>query len=100
MRFSFSEESFRDIIRNELRGLASGTTSPNEENPKRKVSISERTNNGKSKGKSRRNRSASHVEIDPQVAVKPGNAKGQPLPNGLTHLRSRQKTPEEKVSFS
>ena len=59
MRFSFSEESFRDIIRNELRGLDSGTTSPNEENPKRKVSISERTNNGKSKGKSRRNRSAS-----------------------------------------
>ena len=88
MRFSFSEESFRDIIRNELRGLDSGTTSPNEENPKRKVSISERTNNSKSKGKSRRNRS------------EPGNAKGQPLPNGLTHLRSRQKTPEEKVSFS
>ena len=43
---------------------------------------------------------ASHVEIDPQVVVKPGNAKGQPLPNGLTHLRSRQKTPEEKVSSS
>ena len=59
VRFSFSEESFRDIIRNELRGLDSGTTSPNEENPKRKVSISERTNNGKSKGKSRRNRSES-----------------------------------------
>ena len=47
-----SEESIRDIIRNELRGLTSGTTSPNEENRQRKVSISERRNNGKSKGKS------------------------------------------------
>ena len=28
-----SEESIRDIIRNELRGLTSATTSPNEENP-------------------------------------------------------------------
>ena len=54
-----SEESIRDIIRNELRGLTSGTTSPNEENRQRKVSISERRNNGKSKGKSRRSRSTS-----------------------------------------
>ena len=42
-------------------------------------------------------RKASHVEVDPQVAVKPSNAKGQPLPNGLTDLKSGQKTPEEKV---
>ena len=42
-------------------------------------------------------RKASHVEVDPQVAVKPSNAKGQPLPNGLTGLKSGQKTPEEKV---
>ena len=40
---------------------------------------------------------ASHVEIDPQVAVKLSNAKGQPLPNGLTDLKSRQKTLEEKA---
>ena len=57
--FVASEESIRDIIRNELRGLTSGTTSPNEENRQRKVSISERRNNGKSKGKSRRSRSTS-----------------------------------------
>ena len=87
--FVASEESIRDIIRNELRGLTSGTTSPNEENRQRKVSISERRNNGKSKGKSR--------QVDPQVAVKPSNAKGQPLPNSLTDLKSGQKTPEEKV---
>ena len=42
-------------------------------------------------------RKASHVEVDPQVAVKPSNAKGQPLANGLTDLKSGQKTPEEKV---
>ena len=92
MRFSFSEESFRDVIGNELRGLASGTTSPNEENPKRKFPYP--------KEQIMASQKAGHVEIDPQVAVKPGNAKGQPLPNGLTHLRSRQKTPEEKVSSS
>ena len=40
---------------------------------------------------------ASHVEIDLQVAVKPSNTKGQPLPNSLTDLKSNQKTPEEKV---
>ena len=40
---------------------------------------------------------ASHVEIDPQVAVKPSNAKGQPLPVSLTDLKSNQKMPEEKV---
>ena len=54
-----SEESIRDIIRNELRGLTSGTMGPSKENRQWKVSISERRNNGKSKGKSRRNRSAS-----------------------------------------
>ena len=54
-----SEKSIRDIIRNELRSLTSGTTSPSKENRHRKVSISKRRNNGKSKGKSRRNRSAS-----------------------------------------
>ena len=54
-----SEESFGDIIRNELRGLTSGAPSPSEENRQRKVSISERRNNGKSKGKSRRSRSTS-----------------------------------------
>ena len=42
-------------------------------------------------------RKASHVEVDPQVAVKPSIAKGQPLLNGLTDLKSGQKTPEEKV---
>ena len=42
-------------------------------------------------------RKASHVEVDPQVPDKPSNAKGQPLPKGLTDLKSGQKTPEEKV---
>ena len=54
-----SEQSIRDIIRNELHYLTSGTTNPKEENRQRKVSISERRNNGKSKGKSRRSRSTS-----------------------------------------
>ena len=40
---------------------------------------------------------ASHIEVDPQLAVKPSNAKGQPLANGLTDLKGGQKTPEEKV---
>ena len=57
--FVASEESIRNIIRNELRGFTSGTTSPNEEYRQQKVSISERRNNGKSKGKSRRSRSTS-----------------------------------------
>ena len=84
-----SEESIRDIIRNELRGLTSGTSSPNEE-----------TGSGKfpyPKEGIMASRKASHVEVDPQVVVKPSNAKGQPLPNGLTDLKSGQKTPEEKV---
>ena len=67
----------------------SGTTSRNEETRQRKVSISEEGIMASQK--------ASHVEIDPQVAVKLSNAKGQPLPNGLTDLKSRQKTLEEKV---
>ena len=57
--FVSSEKSIRDIIRNELRSLTSGTTSPSKENRHRKVSISKRRNNGKSKDESRRNRSAS-----------------------------------------
>ena len=65
-----SEESIRDIIRNELRGLTSGTTSPNEENRQRKVSISERRNNGKSKGKSRRSRSTSRGQAQQRQVVK------------------------------
>ena len=35
-------------------------------------------------------RKASHVEVDPQVAVKSSNAKGQPLANGLTDLKVKK----------
>ena len=85
-----SEESIRDIIRNELPGLPSGTASPNEENLQRKVSISERRNNGKSKGKSRRNRSTSRGQ-----AQQPGRSTSAKRSNRPKKRRS--KTPEEKV---
>ena len=40
---------------------------------------------------------ASQVEIDPQVAVKPSNQAGQPLPNGLTDLKKGvQKRPRKR----
>ena len=83
-----SEESIRDIIRNELRGLTSGTTSPNEENQQRKVSISERRNNGKSKGKSRRSRSTSRGQVQQRQRSTSGKRSNRP---------QSQKTPEEKV---
>ena len=83
-----SEESIRDIIRNELRGLTSGTSSPNEENRQRKVSISERRNNGKSKGKSRRSRSTSRGQVQQRQRSTSGKRSNRP---------QSQKTPEEKV---
>ena len=73
-----SEESIRDIIRNELRGLTSGTTSPNEENQQRKVSISERRNNGKSKGKSRRSRSTSRGQAQQRQRSTSGKRSNRP----------------------
>ena len=84
-----AEESIRDIIRNELRGLTSGTASPSAENWQRKVSVFERRNNGESKGKSRRHRSASRAQAQqrerstsakrsnrPQKASKDAQGKG------------------------
>ena len=73
-----SEESIRDIIRNELRGLTSGTSSPNEENRQRKVSISERRNNGKSKGKSRRSRSTSRGQAQQRQRSASGKRSNRP----------------------
>ena len=87
--FVSSEESTRDIIRNELCGLTSALRA-----------LARKTGSGKfphPKEGIMASQKPSHVEIDPQVAVKPSNAKGQPLPNSPTDLKSNQKMPEEKV---
>ena len=60
-----SEESIRDIIRNE-------------ENRQRKVSISERRNNGKSKGKSRQSRSTSRGQAQQRQRSASGKRSNRP----------------------
>ena len=80
-----SEDSIRDIVRNELR-LSMGTTNPPEGNRQRKVSLVGSKSGGKRNGKSRKSRSNNNAK-----------GQGQVQRNGLPKLDRRQKTPEEKV---